>query len=506
MRRTVRKIEFGDFQTPDELAAAACRILVERGACPRTIIEPTCGTGTVLLRAAKSFPEATHLLGLEINKAYFEQARRRADASRLSQSIDLRGADFFSFDWSAAVSQLPKPILVIGNLPWVTSSQLGAINGQNLPEKSNFQQLRGLDARTGKSNFDIAEWMMIRLLEIMGDQPVAIAMLLKSSVVRRLLSYAWSRQRPVWKADFYRFDAQRWFGASVDAGLFVCEPNNGPAEPVCSMRELDAPQQVSHHLSIRGNELTPDSAAFDATGRLSMERGNDTQYRWRSGVKHDCGPVLELRQTSRGLVNGLGEHVDVEEPLVYPPLKGSAIAADKTVGQSRYILLPQRSTSEETAKLRQSAPKAWGYLKAHCENFAARRSSIYRGRPEFSIFGVGPYTFDPWKVAICGLYKRLKFLVVGPRDGRPTVFDDTVYFLSCKTELEANLLFELLQLPAAHDFFEARLFWDAKRPITAQLLNRLSIRRLAEEAGKAHELAAASPRHSRGSELSPMLF
>jgi len=39
------------------------------------------------------------------------------------------------------------------------------MRSENLPKKSNFQGLRGLDARTGKSNFDIAEWMLIRLIE-----------------------------------------------------------------------------------------------------------------------------------------------------------------------------------------------------------------------------------------------------------------------------------------------------------------------------------------------------
>ena len=39
----------------------------------------------------------------------------------------------------------------------------------NLPEKKNFMGLRGMDARTGKSNFDIAEWMLIQLIEALPE-------------------------------------------------------------------------------------------------------------------------------------------------------------------------------------------------------------------------------------------------------------------------------------------------------------------------------------------------
>ena len=59
---------------------------------------------------------------------------------------------------------------------------------------------------------------------------------------------------------------------------------------------------------------------------------------------------------------------------------------------------------------------AWGYLLAHADLLDARSSSIYRKRPRFSVFGVGPYTFAPWKVGISGFYKTLDFRAIGPVD------------------------------------------------------------------------------------------
>ena len=42
---------------------------------------------------------------------------------------------------------------------------------------------------------------------------------------------------------------------------------------------------------------------------------------------------------------------------------------------------------------------------------------------------------------------------------------------------------DLLNSDAARNFFRSFVFWDAKRPITAQILGCLDLRILAEEAG-----------------------
>ncbi len=44
-----RRIEYGDFQTPPDLAREICRVL--RSERPKSLIEPTCGTGAFLSAA-----------------------------------------------------------------------------------------------------------------------------------------------------------------------------------------------------------------------------------------------------------------------------------------------------------------------------------------------------------------------------------------------------------------------------------------------------------------------
>jgi hypothetical protein len=119
-----------------------------------------------------------------------------------------------------------------------------------------------------------------------------------------------------------------------------------------------------------------------------------------------------------------------------------------------------------------------------------RQSTIYRGQPRFAIFGVGDYSFALWKVAISGLHKSLQFVVIGPVEDKPAVLDDTCYFLPCATQLEAELIAELLNSSVAYEFFEAFIFWNDKRPVTAKLLRKLDIGRLAYELGRENEYSA----------------
>jgi hypothetical protein len=187
--------------------------------------------------------------------------------------------------------------------------------------------------------------------------------------------------------------------------------------------------------------------------------------------------------------NGFGELVELEDDFLYPMLKSSEVANAKTTSPHRWMLVTQECVGAETSIIRELAPLTWKYLDAHGESLDARGSSIYRNRPRFSVFGVGEYTFSPWKVAISGFYKRFAFVKVGPIAGRPIVLDDTCYSASCRSEDEADYLVSLLNSEPAVEFLSAQTFWDAKRPITIATLSLLDVEALAKDLGSEHKLA-----------------
>ena len=463
-------MEFGDFQTPDHLAQRACKLLLRRGISPASIVEPTCGTGAFLRASELFFPNCGRVLGYEINPAYVKEAR----AGTVKALV--RHQDFFSMNWPNALDVLDEPILAVGNPPWVTNSAIGAIKGTNLPAKTNFQRLRGFDAITGKSNFDISEWMLIHLLTALSGRSAVLAMLCKTVVARKVLRHAWVNNVQIDSSAIYSIDAARNFGAAVNACLFVCTLKPRGSSKLCDVfGDLESPRPIST-FGMRDGRIVADLELFAAHGSLAGK----SPLKWRSGIKHDCSRVMELRPAERThtYLNGQGQVVELEPSFLFPMLKSSELTGGKA--PLRHMLVTQRTIGEDTSVIAGKAPLTWRYLESHSAALDARVSSIYRTRPRFSIFGVGPYSFAPWKVAISGLYKTLDFRIVGPFQNKPVVLDDTCYFLPCGTEAEAEALARLLNSRLAQGYFRSFVFWDAKRPITSSLLGTLDLELLAD--------------------------
>lgn len=477
VRHKSTRIEFGDFQTPQSLARAVCSVIERTEFSPASVLEPTCGQGTFLLAALEAFPETSHFLGMDQNAAYVGEATRATNSIRSERHVEVLVGDFFGTDWPDIIRRLPKPILVLGNPPWVTNAKLGSLGSANLPMKANEDNLRGIDALTGRSNFDISEWMLRKNFQWLAGTPGMLAVLCKTAVARKVLSHAWSQDLAIASAEMRRIDALVNFDASVDACLLLVRFQPGMKAKECN--DYGSLQAVNPDavFGLRDDGLVADVRLYDRRKEL-MGRGFSG---WRSGIKHDCSAVFELVRKDGKYENGLGKAVDVEDEVLFALLKSSDLARKRD--PRKWLLVPQKSMSASPEDLQRSAPKAWQYLLVHAGLLAQRGSSIYRNRPRFSIFGVGGYSFSPWKVAIAGLYKKLDFVKVAPFQGRPVVMDDTCYFFPCQSEEECNVLHELAESEPAQEFWSSLIFWDAKRPITAQVLNMLDLAALARTLG-----------------------
>ncbi len=452
-------------------------MLAGKGLRPASIIEPTCGAGSFLFAALDQFVDVQRVIGIDLDEDHLNRARVELVHKAYARKVRLMHGDFFEADWPKIIRALPEPTLIIGNLPWVTNAVLGSLGSSNVPAKSNFQNHRGMDAITGKSNFDISEWMMLRILDGCRGRDAVVALLCKTAVARKVLAGAWKTGISVTQSDIYSISASDHFGASVDACLLVCRLSSATSYDTSVYASLEASAPV-RAIGYRDHRLVADTSLFERWKHLAM-RGAAATHRWRSGIKHDCSDVLELERTGSFYFNGLGETIDLEDAYVYPMLKSSDIANPKDVAPTKWMLITQRSVGEDTRVIEKGAPKTWKYLSRHAYLLDNRASLIYQKRPRFAIFGVGSYSFAPWKVAISGFYKSLNFRAIGPALGKPVVIDDTGYFLACENEAEAHSLAALLNSGTAQEFYRAFVFWDAKRPITADLLQRLDLAALA---------------------------
>lgn len=492
------KKEYGDFQTPESLSIRVVKLVDNLIEVPEIVIEPTVGLGSFLKASAEQWGKSSDYLGYEINKSYVEIASENLKP----YGVQIFHRDFFNEDWGNHLSHPSKRrILVIGNPPWVTNSNLGLLGSKNLPEKSNFQGLRGFDARTGKSNFDIAEWMLIRLIEALPSEG-SIAMLCKTMTARKVLKYFWKINEGRNNTMLFNINAKAEFNVAVDACLFFTTGKRSNDRIATVYSDLDTSSSSTKFGFIDG-DLVSDIDEYQLHKKLD---GGSSNYVWRSGIKHDASKVMEFTLEGKKLINGFGETVDIEEDYVFPLLKSSDLGNGRIVIR-RAVLVTQNHTGDDTEEIKHKAGKTWQYLMSYKDLLDGRKSSIYNDRPKFSVFGIGPYSFSPWKIAISGLYKNISFVVVPPSNGKPVMVDDTCYSIPCQSQDEADLLFSLLSSNASLSFLSSLIFTDSKRPITIDILRRISMVRLAQELGKLNELEKFTTKDlKKGSESQLLLL
>lgn len=476
--RKERRREFGDFQTPNELVSKICLYIKQLVPFPSSIIEPTCGTGSFILACIEFFPK-TRIIGIDINSNYLDVINKKLSEINKQKMVELHQGNFFELDWQKKFDPLTEPVLIIGNPPWITTSELSVLNSNNIPIKSNIHGFQGLDTKTGKSNFDISEWMIIELLKALNGHSSTLAMLCKVAVARKVLSYVKKEKISIFSSKIVLVDAKEYFGASVDACLFICILKPETFNYTCHIHESFDSNTPIQEIGFIDNRIIANIPLYEKWRHLTGKNS----HIWRSGIKHDCTKVMELSKQENGFLNGFEELVNLEDTYLYPMLKSSDLSNNRINNIKRWMIVTQKSIGEDTSSIQQKAPLTWQYLERYAHYLENRASSIYQNRPQFSIFGIGSYTFSPWKVAISGFYKELKFRLIKPFENKPVVLDDTCYFIPAESLEQAAILLSLMDHPITHEFYHSFIYWDAKRPITKQILQQLNLKKLFSEIG-----------------------
>lgn len=458
------KKEFGDYQTPDYFAETVCSLLRDKlHVTPEIVIEPTSGIGNFLYASLKSFQGIKQAYGLEINAEYCEVCRKRISDARL-QVIN---NNFFSYQIEQHIGK--EEILFVGNPPWATNSELNF----NLPEKENFKRLSGTDAITGASNFDICEYIILKIIEKSINKRVTIAMLCKTSVARNVLLELDRNDTCIDSVKIYNFNSSKVFGISAPACLlFIKMSKDNMKCRNCEVYDIDEPDIIKGHILFENGRLcNSNKDVVDLEGICGLE--------WRQGVKHDCAGVMELeRKGANSYLNKNKEELELEETLVFPLIKSSSFKKPIICSEfKKYVIVTQKKAREETDYIKTLAPKTWEYLCERKELFDSRKSSIYKGAPAFSMFGVGDYSYAEYKVGISGFYKKPLFSLLYNEDkiGHPIMVDDTSYFLSFDNYSDAYTCMLLLNSSRVQEFLFSISFQDAKRPYTKKVLQRLDL-------------------------------
>lgn len=458
----IGKREHGDYQTPIGFAEKVCAYLKNyRHIEPTAVIEPTCGMGS-FLKSSLMF-DAKEYYGIEINPEYCEICRDFVNDDRVS----VIHSDFFAFSSKVLIKD-NRQVLVVGNPPWATNSMLSALNANNLPAKNNFKGLKGIEAITGASNFDICEYIILQLINEYRDTNTMICMLCKMSVARNVFKELKRSCVPFVSCDILEFDAMKVFGISASACVLVVQLSETMVLPdFCNVYDFEHPDILKLQFGYSNGQfysvLDAETENFD--GKCCFE--------WRQGVKHDCSKVMELTLQNGILQNGEREIVKIEGDIVFPLIKSSMFKMPIIHDFSKYVIVTQKKAREDTGHLERKLPKTWAYLSSNAESFENGKSSIYRGAPPFSMFGVGSYSYAKYKVGVSGFYKQPLFSVLYSDDNKPVMTDDTSYFICFDHYDMAYVAMLLLNSEKVQAFLGNIAFLDAKRPYTKKVLERI---------------------------------
>lgn len=463
------KREFGDYQTPDYFSLEVCKYLKEkRKVNPSVVIEPTCGIGS-FIKSSLMF-DASEIIGIEINPEYCKICEKSIYDSR----VRILNEDFFSIDFNSIIKN-KEELLIVGNPPWVNNSTLSVLNSKNIPFKKNFKGLSGMEAMTGGSNFDICEYIILQLLASLYNTNTTIAMLCKTSVARNIFSEMKRTDMSFKSCDIFEFNAGKVFGINANACLLVIELSKKYSSPnICNVHSFNEPQRIKKVIGYKNGAIVNNvlNQSIDFSGTCCFE--------WRQGVKHDCAKVMELSFTDNQLINGFKDIVDIEEDYVYPLIKSSMFKSPVINCFEKYVIVTQKKVKEDTSHIKLECPKTWEYLLKHKEKFEKRKSSIYRNSPDFSMFGVGDYSYKKYKVGISGFYKKPLFSLLVSDTGKPVMTDDTSYFICFPTYDTAYTAMLILNSEPVQNFLLNIAFLDSKRPFTKKVLTKLDFRKILE--------------------------
>ena len=456
--RNYTKKELGDYQTPLFFTEIICRYLKDNlKISPDIIIEPTCGIGNFLKIASEVFPDA-QLYGIDIDQNKLKQVEKLPNLELINDNI-------FTFKFDRFDKN--KSILILGNPPWITNTELSKINSTNVPEKSNYKKLREIDAMTGDSNFDISQYIILKIIKEFKNTLSTIALLCKTSVAKNIflemnendISYSFIKQ--------LNFNAYKIFKIDAEACLLIIQfGETHDKNKICEVSNLSKPEKTLYKFGFVNNRF------YSNIDNLTDIDG-ECQLEWRQGVKHDCADIMELTYENNQLVNKNKDTVAIENTLVYPLLKSSDLKAPVISRSSRFVIITQQKIKQNTGYIKTLAPKTWKYLNDNKEYFTRRKSSIYLNAPDFSIFGIGEYSFKKYKVAISGFYKKAMFSLI--YNNKSMMLDDTCYYLSFDDYDNAYITMLILNSQLVQKFLKNIAFLDSKRPYSKKVLRRIDL-------------------------------
>ena len=443
------------------------------------LLDPTCGDGAFLRAALRRRLAAgvtgdellAGLRGIDIDPAAAQAAR--------AAIRDMVGGDP-EVDVGDALDATAQARFVVGNPPWVKWSALPPEYAARIKPRCQALGVFGRDRWVGGIETDFSTVITHHAVRSLVAPGGTLAFVITGSVFANEASEGFRRfdgARVVLVEDYA---ALRPFAESVHATLLVLRRGEPTTYPVpYRVHRRDGVDELLA-APVPGTDAGPwlkGTRRRHATWRRIFGPG---AYRARKGVTTDLNGAFFVRAEMDGatarITNdpSLGRkplpHVtaEVEAEHVFPLLRGRDFGGAPEL----HVLVPQRGMHGDPG-LPRTAPLAHAYLERFRPALEQRSSlrRYQRGKPYWSLWNVGPYTFSAHKVVWREIAGRFRAAYVGPD---VIVCDHKLYFVPCDSEAEARYLTGVLNAPTITGAIDA---YAAQLSLGASVVEYLAIPR-----------------------------
>ena len=234
-------------------------------------------------------------------------------------------------------------------------------------------------------------------------------------------------------------------------------------------------------------------------------------YKARHGVVNDLNSLFLIdiiEPTTKGIkVKNLGEKgkkkikiltKNIETDLIYPLIKPRDTKR-WGIETYQYMIVPHQKAGENNESfLRTELPKSYAFLNSFKTELATRKSKWFYGgdKPFYSLFGIGKYTFENYKVVWCCMSYKPDFSVVSKvKDEhigiKTYIPDNTIGYLSVESADEAHYICSILNSDKIKALFSLRSS-KSKWGISIDMVNKVPIEEFSQENNLHIELVSLS--------------
>nr|MDO8112406.1 hypothetical protein [Candidatus Sigynarchaeota archaeon] len=199
-----------------------------------------------------------------------------------------------------------------------------------------------------------------------------------------------------------------------------------------------------------------------------------------TGVSSELASIRNL-QLGKKQVRQIATTVEIAG--IYPVIKPRHVKKWRIKGYYFMIVPHAKHGQNNEMELREKMPKTYEYLEIFKADLEGRASKWFKGEgmPFYSLFGIGEYTFQPFKVVWSSIGALHAFAVASsihdPRIGtRLVIPDNTIGYLSFDTSDEAHYACAILNASAIKEMFAAHST-GSKWGISIAMVNDLPIPR-----------------------------